>query len=83
MTPAKIYFVQDLHLPIDLLRGNPPKTEGDSSSENYLGKVKRKLEEIHEGVRKQIDIKSSRTKTSSIISKPDRSILRSEYSVVI
>jgi len=60
---SKNLFCQDLHLPIDLLRGNPPKTEGDSFSENYLGKVKRKLEEIHEGVRKQIDIKSSRTKT--------------------
>jgi len=42
----------------DLLRGNSSKTEEIGSPEDYLGKVKRKLEEIHEGVKKLIDIKS-------------------------
>jgi len=41
-----------------LLRGNSSKTEEIGSPEDYLGKVKRKLEEIHEGVKKLIDIKS-------------------------
>jgi len=44
--PAEVYFVQDL--PTDLLRSNLLKTEKVSSPENYLKKVKRKLEEIHE-----------------------------------
>jgi len=52
MTPAEVYFAQDLRLPTNLLRSNPSKTEEIGSSENYLGKVKTKLEEIHEGVRK-------------------------------
>jgi len=63
MTPTEVYFAQDLHLLTDLLRDNPSKTEEVGSLEDYLGKVKRKLEEIHEGVRKQVDIKSSQTKT--------------------
>ena len=40
MTPAEVYFAQDLRLPTNLLRGNPSKTEEIGSSENYLGKVK-------------------------------------------
>jgi len=27
ITPAVLYFTQDLRLPIDLLRGNPPVSE--------------------------------------------------------
>ena len=56
MIPAKVYFAQDSRLPTDLLRGNLPKTEEVGSPEDYLRKVKRKLEESHEGVRKRIDI---------------------------
>ncbi|XP_018313146.1 uncharacterized protein [Mycetomoellerius zeteki] len=63
VTPAEMYFAQDLRLPVDLLRGNPPKFEVGNSTNDYLGKIKRKLEEVHDQVRKRIDIKSSRTKT--------------------
>ena len=58
MTPAEIYFAQNFRLSTDLLRGYPPKTEEVGSPEDYLRKVKRKMEEINKGIRKQIDIKS-------------------------
>jgi len=51
-TSAEVYFAQDFRLSTDLLRGNLPKTEEVGSPEDYLEKVKRKLKEIHEGVRK-------------------------------
>ena len=68
----RFYFAQDL--PIDLLRSNLSKTEEVGSPEDYLRKVKRKLEELFKEIRKQIDIKSSLTK----IYKPDKSILRKD-----
>ncbi|XP_018398078.1 PREDICTED: uncharacterized protein LOC108776069 [Cyphomyrmex costatus] len=63
LTPTELYLTQDLRLPIDLLRGNPPKVPEENSFVGYLGKVKKKLEDLHEGVRKKVDIKSSLTKT--------------------
>ncbi|XP_018347287.1 PREDICTED: uncharacterized protein LOC108751549 [Trachymyrmex septentrionalis] len=63
MTPGELYFAQNLCLPADLLRGSFPKTEEVNSLEDYLGKVKRKLEEIHKTVRKRVDIRSSQTKS--------------------
>jgi len=64
MTPAELYFAQDLYLPIDLLRGSFSETEKIDSLEGYflLGKVKRKLGEIHE-IRKRVDTRSSQTKS--------------------
>ncbi|XP_018378085.1 PREDICTED: uncharacterized protein LOC108770849 [Trachymyrmex cornetzi] len=47
VTPAELYFAQDLRLPIDLLRGNPPVPK-EQSMDSYLGKIKRKLEGIHD-----------------------------------
>ena len=63
MAPAELYFVQNLRSFIDLLRGSHSKTEETDSLEGYLGKVKRKLEEIHKNRRKRVNIKSSQTKT--------------------
>ena len=63
MTPAELYFAQDLRLPIDLLHGSPPKTEEIDSFKEYLRKVKRKLREIHENVKKRVNIKFSQIKT--------------------
>ncbi|XP_018378045.1 PREDICTED: uncharacterized protein LOC108770817 [Trachymyrmex cornetzi] len=64
VTPAELYFARDLRLLVDLLRGNPSKLEGEVfSSEGYLNEIKQKSQEIHEDVRKRVDIKSSRTKT--------------------
>lgn len=63
VTPAKLYFAQDLKLPVDLLRRNPPETIRADSVEGYLEGIRKKLEEIHESARKRMDIKSSRTKT--------------------
>lgn len=63
VTPAELYFAQDLRIPADLLRGNPPDSLRTDSTEGYLRKIKNKLEEIHENVRRKMDIKSSRTKT--------------------
>ncbi|XP_018367480.1 PREDICTED: uncharacterized protein LOC108763995 [Trachymyrmex cornetzi] len=63
VSPAELYLAQDLRLPLDLLRGNPPDEERSDSFEGYSGKVKRRLEELHEDVRKRLDIKSSQTKS--------------------
>ncbi|XP_018362821.1 PREDICTED: uncharacterized protein LOC108761002 [Trachymyrmex cornetzi] len=63
VSPAELYLAQDLRLPMDLLRGNPPDEERSDSFEGYSGKVKRRLEELHEDVRKRLDIKSSQTKS--------------------
>jgi len=63
MTTAELYFAQDLRLSIDLLRGSPSEAEEIDSLEEYMGKIKRKLGEIHESIRKRINIKSLQTKT--------------------
>lgn len=63
VTLAELYFEQDLKLSIDLLQGNPPSSIETNSIGGYLCTIKKKLEEIHESVRKRVDMKSSRTKT--------------------
>ncbi|XP_018310326.1 uncharacterized protein [Mycetomoellerius zeteki] len=62
-SPAELYLGQDLRLPMDLLRGSPPVVEKSVSLESYSTRVKRKLDEIHENVRKRLHIKSSQTKS--------------------
>ncbi|XP_011068568.1 PREDICTED: uncharacterized protein LOC105154615 isoform X1 [Acromyrmex echinatior] len=59
MIPAELYSVQELYLPIDLLRGSLPEIEEVDSLEGYVGKVKRKFEEIRTNIRERINIKSS------------------------
>jgi len=54
VTPAELYLARNLRLPMDLLRGNPP-----SKRKSF----RKKLEDLHEIVRKRVNIKSSQTKT--------------------
>ncbi|XP_011706996.1 PREDICTED: uncharacterized protein LOC105462163, partial [Wasmannia auropunctata] len=61
LTPAELYFARDLRLPIDLLRESPPHQ--NQTEEDYLRKIRGKLEKIHENVRRRVEIRSSRTKT--------------------
>jgi len=63
VTPAELYFARDLRLPIDLLRGNPPGERESERTIDYISRIRKKLEDLHEAVRKRIDIKSSQTKT--------------------
>ena len=43
MTSGGVYFAQDLRLPTDLLRGNPPKTEEVGFLEDYLRKSEKEV----------------------------------------
>jgi len=63
VTPAELYFARDLRLPMDLLRGNPPGKREPSTTIDCINRVRKKLEDLHEIVRKRVDIKSSQTKT--------------------
>lgn len=66
MTPAELYFARDLRLPVDLLRGNLPRSEeGEASSsiENFASTLREKLDEIHSEVKEKMNIKSSRVKS--------------------
>ncbi|KMQ86489.1 krab-a domain-containing protein [Lasius niger] len=65
MTPAELYFARDLRLPVDLLRGNLPKSKEEESSsiENFASTLREKLDEIHSEVKEKMDIKSSRVKS--------------------
>jgi len=62
VTPAELYFARDLRLPMDLLRGNPPGKRELSTTIDYIS-VRKKLEDLHEIVRKRMDIKSSQINT--------------------
>jgi len=62
VTPAELYFARDLRLPMDLLRGNPPGERESERTIDYVSRIRKKLEDLHETVRKRIDIKSSQTK---------------------
>lgn len=59
ITPSESYFGRDLRLPLDLLRGCPPELRNADSNENYIGELKNRLERIHDGVRRRLEIKSS------------------------
>ncbi|KMQ88146.1 integrase core domain protein [Lasius niger] len=64
MTPAELYFDRDLRLPVDLLRGSPPKLRGKElfSRGHFVRTLREKLEEIHSKVREKMNMKSSRVK---------------------
>lgn len=61
ISPAELCFGRELRLPLDLLHGNPPGDE-NRSRENYVSKLRGKLNEIHEKVRERLKMKSLRTK---------------------
>jgi len=63
VTPAEHYFARGLRLPMDLLRGNPPGKMEPSATIDYISRVRKKLEDLHEIIRKRVDIKSSQIKT--------------------
>lgn len=65
VTPAELYFAQDLRLPLDLLRGNPPRSNEKESRTvgGYVKDLREKLEEIHSTVKKRMSLRSSRIKT--------------------
>jgi len=48
---------------MDLLRGNPPGKREPNTTIDCISRVRKKLEDLHEIVRKRMDIKSSQTKT--------------------
>jgi len=62
VTPAELYLARDLRLPMDLLRGNPPSERELVTTIDCVSRVRKKLEDLHEVVRKRMDIKSSQTK---------------------
>lgn len=62
VSPAELYFAQDLRLPLDLLRGSPPNENNEMSVNEYLGKLREKLNNIHGEVRQRIEIQSLRSK---------------------
>ena len=62
-TPAEMLTGFDLRLPLDLVRGCPPERELQSR-DNYVQKLRQKLNEIHEGARKTIKMKSDEAKAN-------------------
>lgn len=53
---------RDLRLPVDLLQGSPPEDKVDHSKENYVFRLKEKLNEIHNEARQRMKLKSLKTK---------------------
>lgn len=63
LTPAELYFARDLRLPLDLMRDQPPTSENEESPEDYVKKLRKKLDEIHSKIRQRLEIKSSCAKS--------------------
>jgi len=49
---TELYFARDLRLPLDLLRGSPPE-RGENSSEDYVQRLKKKLNDVHNDARRR------------------------------
>jgi len=84
ISPAEMCFGRELKLPIDLLRGNFPQ-KPESEENNYVFRLRRKLNEVHEEVRRQLDLSHKELKCCMIgklddyFSKQDR---RFGYSIL-
>ena len=61
-SPAELYFAQEPRLPLDLLRGSPPDCEKVNSIVDYIQKLKRKIEVVHNNARRTLDMRSLQTK---------------------
>jgi len=61
ISPAEMCFGRELKLPIDLLRGSFPQ-KLESEENNYVSRLRKKLNEVHEEVRRQLDLRSQRVK---------------------
>jgi len=64
VTPAELYLGRDLRLPLDLLRGNPPKLQDQElqTDEEHIKNLREKIEKVHTYVREKLSLKSSRVK---------------------
>jgi len=63
VTPAELYFARDFRLPMDLLRGSPPKQNlSFHSFEDYVSDLAKRLEIIHCGIRGRMEEKSLKMK---------------------
>jgi len=62
ISPAELCLGRELKLPIDLIYGSPPTEEENSSIENYVSKLKTKLNKIHNEVRNRINMRTLRSK---------------------
>jgi len=62
VTPAELYFGRDLNLPLDQLQSSPPSSGHTENFDNYVRNLQEKLNEIHQDVRKRMEMKSNRVK---------------------
>jgi len=56
VTPAELYLAQDLRLAMDLLRENLPSKRELDMAIDCISRVRKKLEDFHEVIRKRVDI---------------------------
>ncbi|KAL6438742.1 hypothetical protein ACFW04_004616 [Cataglyphis niger] len=56
VSPVKLYFAQDLRLPLDLLRGSPSVLGQEILIKNYVKELKEKLKDIHRDTRQRLNI---------------------------
>jgi len=63
VTLAKLYLAWNLRLPMYLLRENPPAKREPDTAINCISRVRKKLEDLHEVVRKRVNIRSPQIKT--------------------
>lgn len=59
---AELYFARNLRLPLDLLRGSPPERGEEDSSKDYVQKLKKKLNNVHDVARRRLNLQSLRSK---------------------
>jgi len=62
ISPAELCLGRELKLPMNLIYRNPPTREKNSLVENYVSRLKTKLNEIHNKVINRINMKTSRAK---------------------
>jgi len=61
ISPTEMCFGWKLKLPIDLLRRAPPQNP-ESEKNNFVSQLRGKLNELHEGVRQQLDLRLRKIK---------------------
>jgi len=64
VTPAEFYFGRDLNLnlPLNLLRGSSLSSGHTENPDNYVRNLQEKLDETHQNIRDQMEMKSNRVK---------------------
>jgi len=61
ISPAEMCFRRELKLPINLLCGFSPQ-KPESEENDFVSQLRRKLNELHEGVRQQLELRSRKVK---------------------